>query len=225
MKELSVFIDESGDFGNYNPKAPFYIISIVLHEQNKSIMQESRLLEQSLKNTPLERDFIHVGPLLRKEEEYKNMTKEDRIKILRRLINFSAKVSMSYKAFYIEKKHTDNEYEMIAKLAKELSDFLRQHYPYFLSFDIIKLYYDNGQSGVLKIILSVFTSLFENVKYKKSSQSSYKLLQVADLICTAKLIELKMRSKSLSRSERYMLGSDRDINKNLFRYLKRKEFN
>ncbi|MBQ9180529.1 DUF3800 domain-containing protein [Candidatus Saccharibacteria bacterium] len=225
MKELSVFIDESGDFGNYNPKAPFYIISIVLHEQNKSIMQESRLLEQSLKNTPLERDFIHVGPLLRKEEEYKNMTKEDRIKILRRLINFSAKVSMSYKAFYIEKKHTDNEYEMIAKLAKELSDFLRQHYPYFLSFDIIKLYYDNGQSGVLKIILSVFTSLFENVKYKKSSQSSYKLLQVADLICTAKLIELKMRSKSLSRSERYLLGSVRDINKNLFRYLKRKEFN
>ena len=27
-KELSIFIDESGDFGDYDPKSPYYIISM-----------------------------------------------------------------------------------------------------------------------------------------------------------------------------------------------------
>ena len=29
MRELSVFIDESGDFGSYEPHCPFYIITMV----------------------------------------------------------------------------------------------------------------------------------------------------------------------------------------------------
>ena len=32
MKELSIFIDESGDFGSYEPHSPFYIITMVFHE-------------------------------------------------------------------------------------------------------------------------------------------------------------------------------------------------
>ena len=30
MKELSIFVDESGDFGEYNHRTPYYIISMVL---------------------------------------------------------------------------------------------------------------------------------------------------------------------------------------------------
>ena len=35
MKEkvLSVFIDESGDFGQYNPASPNYYVAMVLHNQ------------------------------------------------------------------------------------------------------------------------------------------------------------------------------------------------
>ena len=136
MKELSVFIDESGDFGNYDPKAPFYIISMVVHDQSKDISSEVCALDEALKNTVLKRNFVHVGPL--------------------------------YKTFHIEKKHIGDDYEMISRLARQLSDFIKQHYPYFLSFDTIKLYYDNGQAGVMKIIISVFTTLFDNTDYKKS---------------------------------------------------------
>lgn len=113
---------------------------------------------------------------------------------------------------------------MIAKLAKQLSSFIKQHYSYFLSFDRVKIYYDNGQSGVMKIIISVFMTLFENVEYKKSLQRDYRMLQIADLVCTAKLTELKMKNKTLSSSERRVLGSDRDINKNLLKPLRKKEF-
>ena len=30
MKELSIFVDESGDFGEYNRVSPFYIVTVVL---------------------------------------------------------------------------------------------------------------------------------------------------------------------------------------------------
>lgn len=224
MKELSVFIDESGDFGDYDPKAPFYIIGTVIHDQSKDISAEILALDSNLNNTALKRNFIHVGPLIRREAEYKYMAKEERLQVLRRLIKFAKKTEFLYKAFYIEKKHIGDDYEMVSKLARQLSDFIKQHYPYFLSFDTIKLYYDNGQAGVMKIIISVFTTLFENVEYKKSLQKDYKMLQVADLVCTVKLTELKMQNKTLSRSERYLLGTDRDINKNLLKPLMKKEF-
>lgn len=35
--ELSVFVDESGDFGEYDYHAPYYIISLVFHNQSHDI--------------------------------------------------------------------------------------------------------------------------------------------------------------------------------------------
>lgn len=180
MKELSVFIDESGDFGDYDPRSPFYIISMIVHDQSNNISAQVRALDEALKNTALKRDFIHVGPLIRREDEYKYMTAEERLRILKKFINFTTKVEFLYETFYIRKKHIGDDYEMISKLARQLSDFIKRHYPYFLSFDTVKLYYDNGQAGVMKILISVFTALFENTDYKKALQKDYKLLQVAE---------------------------------------------
>ena len=39
MKELSIFIDESGDFGEYDERSPYYIISMVFHDQGISIFE------------------------------------------------------------------------------------------------------------------------------------------------------------------------------------------
>ena len=36
MKELSVFIDESGSFGEYDRQSPYYIIAMVFHDQSIS---------------------------------------------------------------------------------------------------------------------------------------------------------------------------------------------
>lgn len=224
MKELSIFIDESGDFGKYNHISPFYIIGIVIHSQDNDISEQIRFLDRSLKEMSFKREFVHVGPLIRRENEYKYMTIRERLRILRRLIKFTEKINIKQKSFYIEKKHIADDKEMIQKLARQLSDFLKENYPYFLSFDTIKLYYDGGQENVIKIILTVFESLFKNVTYKKSEQSDYKLLQVADLVCTARLTELKMGSNTLSRTERNVLGNDNNIRRMLLKPIKNKEF-
>lgn len=36
-KVLSVFVDESGDFGQYNPASPNYYVAMVLHNQEIDI--------------------------------------------------------------------------------------------------------------------------------------------------------------------------------------------
>ena len=72
---------------------------------------------------------------------------------------------------------------------------------YFNQFDVVKIYYDNGQIEVTRILSSVFNSLLDNVEFKRVIPSNYRLFQVADLICTLKLTELKMQNHILSKSE------------------------
>lgn len=45
MKELSIFIDESGDWGEYEKHCPYYIVTMVMHDQSKDIEKEIRHLE------------------------------------------------------------------------------------------------------------------------------------------------------------------------------------
>ena len=63
-KILSVFIDESGDFGKYESHSPFYI---VLHDQSINITDNINALEQHLGNLDYPRHAIHTGPLIRRE--------------------------------------------------------------------------------------------------------------------------------------------------------------
>lgn len=48
MKEISIFIDESGDFGKFNKKSPFYIVTMVFHDQSSDITACLASLEQEV---------------------------------------------------------------------------------------------------------------------------------------------------------------------------------
>lgn len=39
QKILSAFLDESGDFGQYEQHSPYYLVSLVLHDQTIDISQ------------------------------------------------------------------------------------------------------------------------------------------------------------------------------------------
>lgn len=49
-KCLSVFIDESGDFGPYESHAPYYLVSMVLHDQSVDIRENISSFEAHLAN-------------------------------------------------------------------------------------------------------------------------------------------------------------------------------
>ncbi len=82
MKELSIFVDESGDFGEYNSRAPFYIISLVMHDQEVDLSENLTSLERQLQYIGLPDHCVHAGPIIRSEHEYKEFDLADRQKIL-----------------------------------------------------------------------------------------------------------------------------------------------
>ena len=67
MAELSVFIDESGEFGT---NSDYYLLTLVFHEQDKDISSQVKRLESALDAAKLPNDKpIHTAPLIRKEDQ------------------------------------------------------------------------------------------------------------------------------------------------------------
>ena len=223
MKELSIFIDESGDFGEYSSHSPYYIITMVFHDQGNNIDCEVNKLEENFRTMGLEKHCVHVGPLVRREEDYRYMTIDKRRSILNKMMAFIRCTEIQYKSFFIDKKHIEERVEATGKLAKQIGSFIRENYDMFISYDVVKVYYDNGQVEVNKILSSVFNAMLNNVEFRKVLPSDYKLFQAADLFCTFELITHKMKKACLSNSEKLFFENNRNLKKNYLKHLVKKE--
>lgn len=103
LKELSIFIDESGDFGEYSFHSPYYIITMVFHNQTVDIQEQIQYLDRELSFLGLNNLCIHTGPIIRKEEIYKSMEISERRRIFNKMMAFIRAIDIKYKCFHIEK--------------------------------------------------------------------------------------------------------------------------
>lgn len=88
MKELSVFIDESGDFGEVKERPAYYLVTFVFHNQNDDIDRQVAKLEESVKNAGFDVEYIHTGPVIRREEVFARYSIDERRKLLYKMLNF-----------------------------------------------------------------------------------------------------------------------------------------
>jgi hypothetical protein len=226
MSTLSVFIDESGTFSEYAHTEPYYIVTLVFHNQANDISEHVEALDSRLSEFSHPSRTIHSAPLIRRENEYQNMSIEERVRIFNLLFYFTRKSLVCFKGFVIEKRHTKDSIELVAQISKRLSEFLTENMALFMGYDKIIVYYDNGQNELTKIIVSVLTAKLGDIDYRKAQQPDYKLLQAADLFCTLQLLSLKSAAKSLSRSEQNFFPSDKkkSLRKSYLPILKDKAF-
>ncbi|MBR4182623.1 MAG: DUF3800 domain-containing protein [Lachnospiraceae bacterium] len=173
MKELSIFIDESGDFGEFNKKSPFYIVTMVFHDQDNDLTTCLDSLEQELTYLGYPNHCLHAGPIIRMESEFKNEDIVIRRKILMRLMGFIRKIKIRHKSFFIEKRHTETITDATGKLSKQIGTWVKNNYATLLTYDIVKIYYDNGQVELSRIHASVFNVLLPSVETKKVIPSDY----------------------------------------------------
>lgn len=214
MKELSIFIDESGDWGEFEKHCPYYIVTMVFHDQTKDISESLKHLDENLRYINCDNQCIHAGPIIRGEHQYRDYDPEIRRKLLKSMMYFMRHMDINIDSLYIEKKNFVDSIEATSKLAKILSQFIREHYEFFNSYDAVKVYYDNGQIELNTILATVFNTLLDNVEFKRVSPSDYRLFQVADVACTLKLVELKLENHILSKSEKTYFEADRILRKN-----------
>ena len=227
MKELSIFVDESGDFGNYDSKSPYYIVTFVLHEQENSINEQVDILNQKLERLQLGIHAIHTAPLVRREKIYSNILRKDRFRIFNKFFHFTRNIKIKYKNIIVDKKYTKDFLGINSSISKQLSAFVKDNLAYFQQFDKIIIYYDDGQMPLANILVSVFTSWFHNqFEYRTVSPYEYKLFQAADFICTLSLLEQKLLSgQDFTNSEKLFFNSVRDFRINYLKHLKKIKFN
>ncbi len=222
-KRLSIFIDESGDFGEYSPHSLYYLVTMVLHDQSIDISEKINAFYRHINNNGYETHAIHAGPLIRRESIYINDMMERRKKLFNALFNFVRLLDIHYDFILIKKSECSDVIQLTSKISKSISESLRRNSNYWNQFDEIIVYYDNGQIELTKILTSVFNALLSNVEFRKVQPKDYILFQAADLICTIELVAKKFETKTPSKSELEFFSNSRDFKKNYLKHILKKK--
>ena len=83
MSELSIFVDESGDFGEYAKHSPYYVLAMVFHDQSVDISRQISILDENLDNMGYGDIAIHTEPLIWREEIYENVEPKHSIPVFK----------------------------------------------------------------------------------------------------------------------------------------------
>lgn len=223
MADLGIFIDESGDVGS---NSDFYIVTLILHDQSTPIGPQVERLEAELAYLGVPpRSIVHAGPLVRREEGYRNVSLEFRRRVFSKMFSFVRLCGVKHKSFCVCKREHGGQLAIKGRLAGELGAFLRDNLGYFQSFDKVIVYYDNGQALVTDLINTVFSAFLSRVDVRKISHADYRLCQAADLVCTLELLRVKgERGVPMSRSEEIFFESRRRLSKVYLKALEKLSF-
>ncbi len=213
-QRISIFIDESGDFGFIKEASKYYIITLVFHSQAIDIYPNI----EKIKKYPI----FHAGPIIRREYPFENESLEDRKKIFQAVFMFTLGLPIKCKSFIYEKKQFSQDVmKMERRMIRDIYQFLMDFESELINNEIV-IYYDNGQHNVSRILNFAFAITPYQFEFKKEVHpGNYRLFQVADFISTVRLLELKMEKNELSNSELKFIDK-RHLKKNYIKGINRK---
>ena len=151
MKELSIFIDESRDFGEITERPAYYLVTLLFHDQKNDIASNVKKLEDSIKNSGFDFEYIHTGPVIRREEVFFGLSIDERSKLLFKMLNFIVSSSIAYEMAVVNRKEASDKISLSGKLGHEISNVIGKYKAFFDEFDKIIVYYDNGYPNFFKI--------------------------------------------------------------------------
>lgn len=222
MKELSIFIDESGDFGETKEYPSYYIVTFVFHDQHNRIERQVLKLEESIRISGFEVEYIHTGPVIRREDVFKRYSIDERRKLLYKMLNFVNSCPISYLSVIVDRKEAADKIALSGKLAKAINREMSEHILFFAEFDKVIVYYDYGQMELSAILNAVFSIQFSNVEFRKAEPQKYRLLQAADFICSMELLKIKREEKRLSKTEEQSFYKPQELKKTFLKSIEKK---
>ena len=223
-KEISVFVDESGSFDHDERSSSYYSVCMVLHDQAAGIAGEIERLNEALEHTAVGSNHcVHTSPLIRRENEYATLSLSERRRIFFAMLTFVRKVNIS-RYFCVKKHFTDNNDVLHDVLLREIVSFLIARADIFEPFDQIKVYYDNGQAQMKKMLQEAFAIYSSKTQFPPDvTPAKYRLFQGADLICALELAATKMTSgNGLSTSENAFWGGPHKFKRNVLKQIREK---
>lgn len=222
MKELSVFIDESGDFGEITERPAYYLVTLLFHDQKNEIVSNVKKLEDSTKNSGFDFEYIHTGPVIRREDVFSGLSIDERRKLLFKMLNFITSCPITYEVAVVNRKEAPDKISLSGRLGREITNVIEKNKAFFDGFDKIIVYYDNGQIELGAILNTVFSIHFSNVEFRKSEPQKYRLLQAADFICSMELLKIKKTENRLSNTEKQFFYKSQELKKTFFKTVDKK---
>ena len=225
-RTLSIFVDESGILNESERISRYYILTLLLHDQDFKIDKFVRELDRSLDSVGIANLCFHAGPIIRANESFEFMNWDLRRKIFSRMMSFARKVDFRYHCLTIDKHFTDGLDKMTLKLNEQLTAFVDGRIDLLRGFDDVKVYYDCGQKQITNLLHLFFESRKDiPVRFAQAVEPrKYKLFQLADLVCTIKLLELKLEAEGrFALCERRFFGGEKKFIHDILRRIKAKE--
>ena len=147
---------------------------------------------------------------------------DDRRKLLYKILNFYNKCNIYHDTVIVNRKEAPDKIRLSGRLAKELRRMIQNHEDFFESFDKVIVYYDNGQVELSAVLNAVFSILINDVEFRKAEPQKYRLLQVADFICSMELINIKKEENRLSNSEKKFFYKPQEFKKTFWKSVEKK---
>lgn len=221
VRELSVFIDESGDLGEMSR---YYLVSFVFHDQANDINGCVAKYEASLRERDLRIVPMHVGPLINGNDDYRDLDKTTRARMLSAFRVFTQNLPFGYRCIAYRKSELGKNVDRFPqRMERDVTSIINTNLPYLQTFDSVKIYYDNGQSQVTAIVHNAFEKTLSKIAlvYRNANPAQFHLLQVADYICTLELTEIKYQHHEETATDKIFFGTHTTFRKNFLRRLRK----
>lgn len=221
MFELSIFIDESGSDGL---RDKYYLVTLVVHEQDESLSDNIRLYEQSLADKNLPNIPFHASPLLNGHADYAGLSLAERKRLLSSFRVFARHVPVHYTTIALKTKEHASASAVSDAMRRRLIDFIFDNLSYFQEFDRVKIYYDNAQQSIVEAVRKAMNYALakDTVIYKNASPADYRLSQVADYICTMEFTALKFSDKTPTATDEKFFGAWSQFKKGILKEIRAK---
>ncbi len=180
-KRLNIFIDETGEFGFGKKSATYYGVSFVCHEQGDSIKKHLERLTERLEYLNFG-SMVHMGELVAGHGDFEGMSIAERRKVYIQLYKFATSVPAYYHSVILDKRILNTNPILKNTISQEIQTFVLDNLEYLQQFDEIKIYYDDGQKPLRKIIDNVFGRLGGYERKTEFNHTEKKLFQVADML-------------------------------------------
>lgn len=217
MMDVSVFADESGEFGT---ESKYYLLTLVFHDQSEDITRPIDIYKQALINKGLPDIAFHASPLMNGHDEYKNMDIQERKQLLSAFFAMLQHMPVLYKTFSYKKSEFETTGALMVRMRRDIVNFMFEHLAWFQQYDEVKVYYDDGQQDITQVLhdAAEYALSANAVLYRTSRSQDYRLSQAADLLCTLELTALKYEAKEQTSTDERFFGAFGSFKKN---YLKK----
>ena len=213
MRELSVFVDESGADGL---DSDYYLLTLVFHDQSVPLVDSISRYEQSLATRGLPNLPFHASPLMNGHD----------LRLLAAIRVLFRYLPIRYKTFSYRKREFADAEHLSERMRRDVVNFLFDNLDHLQQFDRVKVYYDGGQHAVTQAIHDAleYALAREAVVYRAATPSEYRLSQAADYACAVELTALKYQAHEETATDRRFFGSWGTFRRNVLKTVRKKAF-